>query len=1364
MGAVKGFVSDPLGYTEKKVKQAGDVIVDTGEAIVDVGKGAVDVVKDTLKSVTNLAEDVAGSVVKAIDKGIESISTSVENILKDPLPTILMYAGSTVGIPPYVTSAAITAARGGDLKDVATSAAISYATSEMMADTPMVDAEGNPIIDPETGKQAMQPSMVKDVTGDLGRTIGESTSATVGSAVSAGLNTAVVGSVRAALTGKSIGDAFSSGFTSGAIYSGATSLTKAANVDNKWGLSDNTVKLIAGSASASLGALISGKDAPTMVGNYIANAMLNTAGQRLAKEAKLAYQNATKATDKVEETLKAEKSALEAWNKEKDAVQKEVDTYNADLKTFSEKYEKEMKPIEDKLNGYVSEFNTAKAEYDKQLAIYNDTSQSVAVRNAAADAATAAANKANQLSTDAEKYQAANKTTIDSYSTQATNLNARDVSISSKIDLLNNPEAGAPREEVSFNLLGTKVIVVPGREGSVAWKLDKAADDLQYAVDDQAKAVETATVADKKYAEQVAETASKDITLDIIKGGVLGPVINTNAKEGISYFENGLSIDQNGNMFQDGRQIYGTAVTDTEKVNDVVKQYDTYIDPFYTSSKEAKEYADFYGFKPKNQEDLSQFIGWKNTEENEKIAIAEAAADQLFQAFYGRDATDEAKANIKAMFDYGDLNPQDFSTDTFTSRLDSSVLLAAAEGFTNVSESQERERQRLVKQGIVDMYKDFSSDSSLKEFVGKDGSGNLKIYDPSNARVYVFSSDGTPLGAMFYVEVNGMNGEPRQTPSIINEAAALMDKLMEGTEGSGVVDRANASDEKTLSTEFGIIDPFTNKPYTAEEIKKAVQDVAPDAAKQIDDLDLTEEDILDMFAIQKEAEKSGDVGPYAGLFGKTSLDTAIGVPKETPVNTQDMPFQVTETRGPQKETSDGKPIYSIYTFDYFPITSTDPTKFTALVEEALPDFDVKYDEESKEIKLSPKEGTDYNDTTPYELTKKLGEATSTKTETEVTTAEERVAAAEKALASASSNYDKVTAEAALRDAKKDLEAERASAELIQTGAETYDPSKAYQGSGARSVAERDIEVIDRIAKGELPQNTAYDINQDGTVDAQDKALASGLLGGANYDPTKQTTPWLETGDVGEWQFVNGAWQDPTGNRYDLYGNPIVLEGDKQEYEVQPWENLAKSGDASSLKGWNYSGGVWTDPSGNQFDSNGNYLGTPDGTAGGVPGGTTGGTTGGVPGGTVGGTGTEVGGGGGGGGTGGGGTGGNGTYKAPTGTVWGATGQVGEKENLQNQISALKLQQQRSGLISAGQIGLMSLLPQIQNLQDDQPLPNPVVETGPEFDISSPLETDYFGDLVRQKQSQNTAQKDDGTVKIASGGFMDDLLELLHKRG
>ena len=72
---------------------------------------------------------------RVAESALNKIGDTISAILKDPLPAILQIAGAAVGIPPYVTSAAITAARGGDLKDIAKSAAVSYITSDFLQNT-----------------------------------------------------------------------------------------------------------------------------------------------------------------------------------------------------------------------------------------------------------------------------------------------------------------------------------------------------------------------------------------------------------------------------------------------------------------------------------------------------------------------------------------------------------------------------------------------------------------------------------------------------------------------------------------------------------------------------------------------------------------------------------------------------------------------------------------------------------------------------------------------------------------------------------------------------------------------------------------------------------------------------------------------------------------------------------------------------------------------------------------------------------------------------------------------------------------------------------------------------------------------------
>lgn len=93
MGAVVSFIED-----------VGDAVGDVFEAVGDVVEDVVDFVGDVVEKV--------GDVVQAV--------------IDDPLPVLLSVAGSFVGIPPAVTMGAITAARGGDLEDIALSMGTAY--------------------------------------------------------------------------------------------------------------------------------------------------------------------------------------------------------------------------------------------------------------------------------------------------------------------------------------------------------------------------------------------------------------------------------------------------------------------------------------------------------------------------------------------------------------------------------------------------------------------------------------------------------------------------------------------------------------------------------------------------------------------------------------------------------------------------------------------------------------------------------------------------------------------------------------------------------------------------------------------------------------------------------------------------------------------------------------------------------------------------------------------------------------------------------------------------------------------------------------------------------------------------------------
>jgi hypothetical protein len=95
-------------------------------------------------------------VVKAVEKVLDTAVKTVEAVIKDPLPTLATIGLSLVGIPPAVTQAAITAARGGDLEDIAKSAAIAYATPTVAAKlAPTVSTAVNSVVTNQAAANAL---------------------------------------------------------------------------------------------------------------------------------------------------------------------------------------------------------------------------------------------------------------------------------------------------------------------------------------------------------------------------------------------------------------------------------------------------------------------------------------------------------------------------------------------------------------------------------------------------------------------------------------------------------------------------------------------------------------------------------------------------------------------------------------------------------------------------------------------------------------------------------------------------------------------------------------------------------------------------------------------------------------------------------------------------------------------------------------------------------------------------------------------------------------------------------------------------------------------------------------------------------
>lgn len=85
------------------------------EFVSNVVEDVVDAVGDAVEAVGDFVEDT-----------VEFIGDTVQAVIEDPIPVLAQIAGSFIGIPPPVTAAMVTAARGGDIEDIVLSAGTAY--------------------------------------------------------------------------------------------------------------------------------------------------------------------------------------------------------------------------------------------------------------------------------------------------------------------------------------------------------------------------------------------------------------------------------------------------------------------------------------------------------------------------------------------------------------------------------------------------------------------------------------------------------------------------------------------------------------------------------------------------------------------------------------------------------------------------------------------------------------------------------------------------------------------------------------------------------------------------------------------------------------------------------------------------------------------------------------------------------------------------------------------------------------------------------------------------------------------------------------------------------------------------------------
>jgi hypothetical protein len=150
-------------------------------------------VSDVVESVVDAVGDVVESVVDVVADAAEWVGDTVQAVLDDPLPVLLSVAGSFIGIPPMVTNAAITAARGGDLGDIALSVGTAY----------------------------FAPTVTNSISSTLSSAIGDSiVNQSVSNVVVDGISKGLVGGTLSELRGGDFDDGFAGGFVGTVVSNG----------------------------------------------------------------------------------------------------------------------------------------------------------------------------------------------------------------------------------------------------------------------------------------------------------------------------------------------------------------------------------------------------------------------------------------------------------------------------------------------------------------------------------------------------------------------------------------------------------------------------------------------------------------------------------------------------------------------------------------------------------------------------------------------------------------------------------------------------------------------------------------------------------------------------------------------------------------------------------------------------------------------------------------------------------------------------------------------------------------------------------------------------------------------------------------
>jgi len=541
-----------------------------------------------VENVINPLIDVGTKVVDLVEKTFQAIGTTVQNIINDPIPTILTIGGAMVGIPPYVTAAAVTAARGGNLEDVAKSAAISYAGTQAMS------AVGSTQLGTD-----IQNALINNPVGDFTDTVMNQFDLTpdqavaVSRAATSALNSSIIGGVRSVLTGQDVATGITSGFTSGLVYSSTDSYFDSLNKDQNWGLSPTALNMLKGAASTGLQSAITGKGDPAQaIGNYIAYASIKIGGTELVNSAKTAFNEMTGAAATAQQKQNDYKTAQTEYNNRVDqfnslrsGIETDIENYNTNLNDIksTQEYQNVYEPNTGLFANYNSRVDQYKATADTYNAyvdisnnfnyfsnnemlsaysgmristipecIFKKDANGIIWMDFGGNAPVVFdAAKAANMAISTAKTAAAIKTYIDDYSTK---INSNLAVIQPRLDELKTTSDAINTKKTSLNEIKAAIEVPNG--SNLAQTLKDTSDAYQTALDNFNAKKTVADTAAVNVDKSLSEVATRDATIDLVNTGAI-KITGTNA-DGSYALSNGMYLS-NGKFFQDGQQLFANA-------------------------------------------------------------------------------------------------------------------------------------------------------------------------------------------------------------------------------------------------------------------------------------------------------------------------------------------------------------------------------------------------------------------------------------------------------------------------------------------------------------------------------------------------------------------------------------------------------------------------------------------------------------------------------------------------------------------------------------------------------------------------------------------------------------------------------------